>query len=76
MNTRENRMGNQEWTIQRYCQYLVHKAADVDDQNTNNNKYNTENKTVNQCGPHFCEYVYRKLRLLLWGVSQGLKSLW
>ena len=43
MNIRENRMGNQEWTIQRHCQYLVHKIADVDEQNTNNNKYNTEN---------------------------------
>jgi hypothetical protein len=25
INVRENRMDNQEWTIQRHCQHLVHE---------------------------------------------------
>jgi hypothetical protein len=39
INVRENRRGDQEWTIQRNWQHLVHKAQDEDKQNI---KHNTE----------------------------------
>ena len=44
-NVRENRRGNQEWTIQRNCQYCVHKTQDEDQKQKNKNKtkHNTEN---------------------------------
>jgi len=32
-NVRENRRGNQEWTIQRNWQHWVHKTQDGDKQN-------------------------------------------
>jgi len=32
INVRENRRGNQEWTIQRHWQHWVHKKQDVDKQ--------------------------------------------
>ena len=33
INVRENRRGNQEWTIQRNYQHWVHKTQDEDQQN-------------------------------------------
>ena len=33
INIRENRRGNQEWTIQRHWQHWVHKTHDEDKQN-------------------------------------------
>ena len=33
INVRENRRGNQEWTIQRHWQHWVHKTQDEDKQN-------------------------------------------
>ena len=33
INVRENRRGNQEWTIQRYYQHWVQKTQDEDKQN-------------------------------------------
>ena len=33
INVRENRRGNQEWTIQRHWQHWVHKSQDEDKQN-------------------------------------------
>ena len=33
INVRENRRGNQEWTIQRTWQHWVHKTQDEDKQN-------------------------------------------
>jgi len=34
-NVRENRMGNQEWTIQRNWQHCLHKTHDEDKQENN-----------------------------------------
>ena len=36
INVRENRRGNQEWTIQRNRQLWVHKTQDEDKQNKKN----------------------------------------
>ena len=40
INLRENREGNQEWTIQRQCHHWVHETQDEDKQikNTTNTK--------------------------------------
>ena len=38
INARENRSGNQEWTIQRNWQHWVHMTQDEE-----KNKYHTEN---------------------------------
>jgi len=40
INVKENRRGNQEWTIQRHWQHWIHKIHDEDKQNK---KHNTEN---------------------------------
>jgi hypothetical protein len=37
INVRENRKGNQKWTIQRNWQQMVHKKQDEDKQNKNHN---------------------------------------
>jgi len=39
MNVRENRRGNQEWTIQRNWKHWVHKTQDEDKQNKNTTQY-------------------------------------
>jgi hypothetical protein len=40
INIRENRRGNQEWTIQRNWQHWVHKIRDEDKQNKNTTQKN------------------------------------
>ena len=45
---RENRSGNQEWTIQRNWQHGVHKTHGVEKQNK---QHNTENEKDEQHGP-------------------------
>ena len=39
INVRENRRGNQEWTIQNHWQHYVHKTQDEDQ---HNKKHNTD----------------------------------
>ena len=42
INVRENRRGNQQWTIQRHWYHWEHKIQDEDKRNK---KYNTAQKT-------------------------------
>ena len=44
VNVRENRRGNQEWTIQRNWQHWVHKTQEVDNQTKNNKTQHREKK--------------------------------
>ena len=56
INVRENRRGNQEWTIQRHLQHFAHKKQDVDKQNTKTQK---TNKTCNTNPPkNRCHMVF------------------
>ena len=51
INVRENRKGNQEWTIQRHCQHGVYDTQDEDRQSTKS-QHNTENQKDEQHGLH------------------------
>ena len=48
INVRENRRCNQEWTIQRRCQYLVHKTQDENKLDKNPTQ---KNKTMSNTDP-------------------------
>ena len=48
LNIRENRRGNQEWTIQRHWQYWVHKTRDEDKRNTKTQSFFTESSFVSK----------------------------
>jgi len=48
INVRKNRRGNQERTTQRHCQYWANKTQDE----SKENKTNTENWKYEQHGPH------------------------
>ena len=45
INVRENRRGNQEWTIQNHWQHWIHKTQDEDKQNK---KHNTVNRNARE----------------------------
>jgi len=56
MNARENRRGNQEWTVQGYSQHWTHYKQDDD----NKKKTTQKTKKVNNTDPNQASYTIKK----------------
>ena len=76
INVRENRRGNQEWTIQRHWQHWVCKAQDEDKEKQK--VQHRKLKKNEQLGPHqkyiSCTCIFFFLSFFLGGGGGGVES--